>query len=424
MNAYGFRLAAVALACAVAASCAQESPSPGDAVGDRLRGALQTLVDEGDLPGAVVLIAGDGEIVAQAVAGSRDIAAHKPMTEDTIFRLYSMSKPIASVAVMMLVEEGLLSLDMPVERLLPELSNLRVYEAGGVDDMTTVPAARSITIDDLLTHRSGITYHFTGATPVHQYYRKYGVMRDTPVGRTPEDGPPARSLDELVERLGHAPLLHQPGAEFAYSYSTTVLGAVIERATGMTLDAALEDLIFAPLGMTDTGFFIPDADLDRFVTNYAMSDGALIEIEAPETSDYRDRSRLLDGGGAIAGTARDYMRFAQMLANGGELDGVRLLSPESLDLMVAPHVVVDSVIGKFTFGYGFQIGDAASAESGQLPADAVGWSGSGNTFFWVRPGTGDAVVFMTQVILGPDSAETGRRFRSVVNDIAEDALAE
>ncbi|MGD8894767.1 MAG: tannase/feruloyl esterase family alpha/beta hydrolase [Acidobacteriota bacterium] len=393
------------------------NPGPGSSAAalerPGLDGRLQALVDDGAIPGAVALLARDGEVVETSVVGWRDVAEGKPMTEDTIFRLYSMSKPITSVAILMLAEEGALGLDDPVETFLPELADLRVYVSGDVEDMVTEPAAHSPTIAELLTHTSGITYHFTGTTPVHAWYRKHGVLRDTPVGRTPEDGPPARSLDELVRRIGKAPLLHQPGEQFAYSYSTTVLGAVIERVSGQSLDVFLDERIFAPLGMTDTGFFVSDADLDRFVTNYMMGEDGLREIESPESSDYRDRSRLLDGGGAIAGTARDYLRFALMLANGGELEGVRLLSAGSVEALFEPRVRIGGPDSDNWFAYGFAVGDEATEAAGQLPAGARGWSGSGNTFFWLWPGTGDVVVIMTQVI-APSNSGVGARLRRIV----------
>jgi feruloyl esterase len=385
----------------------------GPAAGFHLDRNLSTLVDEGGIPGAVALLARDGEVVA-SVVGWRDVSAAKPMTEDAIFRLYSMSKPITSVAIMMLAEQRALALDDPVAAFLPELAELRVYAGGDVETLVTEPARHSPTIAELLTHTSGITYHFTGATPVHAWYRKHGVLRDTPVGRSPEDGPPARSLDELVRRIGEAPLLHQPGERFAYSYSTTVLGAVIERVSGQPLDVFLDERIFAPLGMADTGFFVSDADLDRFVTNYMMTPEGLRAIESPETSDYRDRSRLLDGGGAIAGTARDYLRFAQMLANGGELDGVRLVSSDSVAALFQPRVQLGGPDSGGWFGYGFASGDAASEASSELPEGAVGWSGSGNTFFWIWPDTGDVVVVMTQVITPPDAGWVHTRLRQAV----------
>jgi CubicO group peptidase (beta-lactamase class C family) len=376
--------------------------------------SLRALVDEGAIPGAVALLARHGEVVASSVVGWRDIAAAKPMTEDTIFRLYSMSKPITSVAILMLVEKGVLALDDPVDAFLPELADLHVYVSGDGENMVTEPARHSPTIAELLTHTSGITYHFTGNTPVHAWYRRHGVLRDTPVGRTPEDGPPARSLGELVRRIGEAPLLHQPGDQFAYSYSTTVLGAVIERVSGQSLDVFLEKRIFAPLGMSDTGFFVSDADLDRFVTNYMMTDKGLQTIESPESSDYRDRSRLLDGGGAIAGTARDYLRFALMLANGGELEGTRLLSAPSVAALFEPRVRLSEWDSKTWFGYGFAVGDAASEAASELPEGAVGWAGSGNTFFWLWPGTGDVVVVMTQVITPSAAGGVGTRLRQAV----------
>jgi CubicO group peptidase (beta-lactamase class C family) len=388
-----------------------------------LESRLQSLVENGSMPGAVVLIARDGDVLASAVLGYRDIAESQPMTKDSIFRLYSMSKPITSVAIMMLVEEGKLGLDQPVADILPEFSNMRVYETGSLEDMTTVPVERPITIRDLLLHKAGITYHFTGTTPVHQYYRKYGVMRDTPVGRTPEDGEPAHSLDELVARLGEAPMLHQPGDQFAYSYSTTVLGAVIERVSARSLDVFLEERIFEPLGMTDTGFFVEDNDLRRFVTNYMMTENGLTEIESPEDSDYRDRDRLLDGGGALAGTAADYFRFARMLANEGELDGAQLLSAETVGQMFRPHAVIEGLGPQIGFGFGFSVGDESTEASGMMPAGAVGWSGSGNTYFWLDPETDEIVVFMTQVITPPPYHEKARRFRAVVKDLAQDLFS-
>ena len=405
---------------ACVANPASEMPAPiaQQAASANLQEDLQSLVDRQRIPGAVAIVARDGERLAQARAGWQDVEKREPLTEDALFRLYSMSKPITSVAILMLADQGKLRLDDPVSRYLPELEGLQVYASGGLDDMQTVPANGPITIAQLLTHTSGITYHFTGNTPVHQFYRKYGVMRDTPVGRTPLDGPPARSLDELVEKLGDAPLLHQPGETFAYSYSTTVLGAVVERITGQSLDQALENMLFAPLRMTNTGFFVTDNDLDRFTTLYKDTPSGIEPIEQPETSDYRNRSRLLDGGGAIVGTAADYLRFAQMLANGGELDGHRFLKQETVADMFAPHARIEGLGDtKLPFGYGLSIGTDESAKLGYQPAGTVSWSGSGNTYFFIDPQTDLVALLMTHELIGADQART-LEIRSALNRAA------
>jgi CubicO group peptidase (beta-lactamase class C family) len=409
------RRAALALFGAAVLPIGSARASRADESRAALRRVLRELVAEGLIPGAVLLVGRGARLLHHDVTGWQDVAARTPMRRETIFRYYSMSKPIASVAVMALVEQGRLRLDDPVERTLPELANLRVYASGGLSDMQTVPAERSITIADLLTHRSGITYHFMGEGPVQQYYRTHGVMRDTPVGRRPTDAAPAPDLAELVRRLGRAPLLHQPGTHFAYSYSTTVLGAVIERVTGERLDVALRRLIFAPLGMRDAGFFVTDAALNRFVTNYVATPKGLQAIEMPAQSDYRNASRLLDAGGAIAGTADDYYRFARMIAGGGGIDGRRVLSRGALEDALAPKLTVEGMGPRpFQIGYGFQRGDAASEAAGQLPNGAVGWSGSGNTYFWVATETSGIVVFMTQVLTPPGFEALSTRLREAV----------
>ena len=365
---------------------------------------LRCLTDQGKIPGAVVLVARNGAVIHRDSVGFQDIGTHAPMTQDTLFRLYSMSKPMTSVAIMMLVEQGKLALEDPLERFVPEFKSARVYVSGDVDHMVTEPVQRPITIADLLTHTSGLTDHFMGDAPVHQYYRKHGVKRDTPVGSLPTDAPAAANLEELVRRLASAPLLHQPGQQFDYSYSTTVLGYVIERASGQPLDRFLQGRLFGPLRMQHTGFFVEGSALDHFVTNYLWTGSELQAIETRETTDYRDRQRLLDGGGALAGTAGDYLRFAQMLVNGGELEGVRILKPESVALMFRDHLPASAggqgmMPGvRFQFGYGFALGNDSTAREGVFPPGAVGWDGSGNTFFWVDPGKKLVTVFMTQVI--------------------------
>lgn len=393
-----------------------QAPAPAAA---ELENALAALVEEEKIPGAIAIIEQGGKRLAHVRTGYLDVESGTELPEDAIFRLYSMSKPITSVAIMILRDEGKLNLDDPVEKYLPALGDMQVYVSGPLEDMQTEPAERSITIADLLSHMSGIAYHFTGDTPVHQYYRKHGVMRDTPVGRTPEDGPPAKDLGQLVERIGDAPLLYQPGTKFEYSYSTTVLGAVIEASSGQPLDVFLEEKVFEPLDMTDTGFFITDETLDRFVTGYVASEDGLDVIEPVETSDYRDTGRLLDGGGAIAGTAHDYLNFATMLAQEGKFQGRQIVSEESIQEMFAPHAEISGWSDTpISFGYGFSLGTPESEAAGMQPAGTVSWSGSGNTYFFVDPDRDLVALLMTHVIVPPPFSERTQALRQTLNEAA------
>ncbi len=370
---------------------------------DTLTQQLDELVAEGVMPGSITYVVDDGEVVYHYMNGYQDIDSQTAMTEDTLFRFYSMSKPITSVAIMLLQEADKLSVDDPVEKFIPAFKDVRVYVSGTVDNMVTEPLKRSMTIGDLLAHKSGITYHFTGTTAVHQYYRKYGVKRDTPVGTLPTDGAPAKNLAELTERLAKAPLLHQPGEHFTYSYSTTLLGRIIELVSGQSLDIYLQENVFKPLGMDDTMFFVRGSDLDRFVTNYNMTDSGLVEIENRDNTDYKDPDRLLDGGGALAGTAADYLAFATMLANKGTYQGKQFLSESSVDALFAPRITIDQMGADklMEFGYGFAIGSPVTERINFMPDNTFGWAGSGNTLFWVNPQTHSLVVFMTQVITPP-----------------------
>ena len=372
-----------------------------------LSAKLDTLVENGTMPGSVTTIIEQGKPVYHYVNGYQDTGSKTAMTDDTLFRLYSMSKPITSVGIMMLQEQGKLQVSDPVSKYLPAFKDSQVYVSGDLENMVTEPVKRQMTIDDLLAHKSGITYHFTGDTPVHQYYRKYGVKRDTPVGTLPTDGAPARNLTELAERLAAAPLLSQPGETFDYSYSTTLLGKIIETVTGERLDNWLENNLFTPLGMNNTGFFVTGDDLNRFMTNYLMTENGLKVIETAENTDYKDANRLLDGGGALAGTASDYVAFATMLANKGTYNGKRLLSEASVDALFAPRITIEKFgnDAPMAFGYGFAIGSPDTEAENFMPDGSFGWAGSGNTVVWVNPETQSLVVFMTQVITPPPFAK-------------------
>ena len=233
----------------------------------------------------------------------------------------------------------------------------------------------------------------------------------------PHDGPPARTLDELVRRIGQAPMLHQPGEHFDYSYSTTMLGAVVERATKQRLDNALKAMIFDPLQMVDTGFFVEDASLSRLVTNYAALPTGLMPIETPETSEYRDHDRLLDGGGALAGTASDYLNFCRMLVDGGVFNGRRLLAEGSLRAMMTPRVQAEMPSLSVPFGYGFALGDASTEAAGLQPADTASWAGSAGTYFFLDPAAKATALLMTHMLV-VRPVETSNTLRKLVNGAA------
>lgn len=417
-------IALVALSLTAVVGAAQ-APGHGPSTGSALALELQELVAQERLPGAIAIIEVDGVRIDAARVGWQDLQRAVKLSGDAIFRLYSMTKPITSVAIMMLAERGDLSLEDSVATYLPELAGMRVYVSGDLDSMVTEPLRRPITLRDLLLHDSGIVYPFTGTSTVHRYYRQYGVMRDTPVGRRPGDGEPAHSLDELVRRIGEAPLLHQPGSGFHYSYSTTVLGAVIERVTGERLSTALRRMLFDPLGMDDTAFVLSDEQLPRFTTLYEAVPEGLQPIELPETSDYRDDTRLLDGGGGLVSTADDYLRFARMLARGGELAGRRYLSESTVEEMFKAHIRVQGRGSRSTaIGYGFARGDDASEEAGRQPAGTVGWSGSGNTFFFLDPVTGLLGLFMTHELTPREHAARSAAFRQIMTRAAIRATRE
>jgi len=416
--------AALAFSAGLPADARMPAGVEPDAVAE-LRSGLAGMIEEGALPNAQVVIAQDGKEFVRFRLGKLDREIGMPLPADAIFRLYSMTKPITSVAAMMLVEEGRIALDAPVARYIPEFADVRVYDFGDPENMVTVPPVRPMTIRDLLTHSSGLTYNFTGDTPVHQYYRRHGVMRDGGVGQRPGDAPPARTMDELIARLAKAPLLHQPGERFSYGNSSGVLGVVIERASGVPLDRFLRERIFDPLEMRDTTFVVSDEQLGRFVTNYVATAEGMAVAETAEASEYRDARRMFDGGGALAGTAEDYLHFAQMLANRGEWQGRRLLQAETVDAMFTPRLETGGRAHEnVLFGYGLGIGDAASEAMGGLPAGSRGWSGSANTYFFVDPRRRLVALLMTNELIGPEYADRTVRLRTLLNRAAVQLLRE
>ena len=360
---------------------------------ERLRRFVAGEIREGHISGAVSLVARRGKVAYIDAQGMADIESASPMREDAVFRIASMTKPIVSLGALMLYEEGRLLLDNPVSRFLPELAHPRVaVESEGTvvdpERIGTVPAARDITIYDLLTHRSGLTYGFINQGPVGELYRRAQLER------------PMATTEELVRRLAELPLAHEPGTQFEYSRATDVLGRVIEVVTGQNLDVFLRERILDPLGMKDTRFYLTEGEAPRLVTLYERApEGELRPVEVWRDSPHvRGPKTFFSGGGGLVSTTADYARFLQMLLDGGELDGTRLVSPKTVELMTADHVGADIPIYP---GYGFGLGVAVQRAVGRghvLSSEGdYTWGGIFNTVFWVDPSEELFLLFMTNV---------------------------
>jgi len=342
---------------------------------EKVKTIVQAQVDKKQIAGAVVLVARRGKISLLEPFGKLDLKSGKPMPPDAIFRFYSMTKPITSVAALMLVEAGKLKLDDPVGNYLPELQNLRVY--AGKDQ--TVAAKRPVTIRDLMRHTSGFTYGMPNGSPVDRLYIKNKIDEGT--------------LPDMIRTLGKLPLQDQPGTRFNYSYSTDVLGRVIEVVSGEPLDKFFFERVLHPLDMHDTGFSIADDKLDRFATAYARGGKAGLGVtDLPARSRYRKQPKFFSGGGGLVSTARDYCRFCQMLLNGGALDGTRLLRPETVAEMTSNQLPKEAMpvrLGGFPVpGHGFGLGVMVRLQSPSgpaLPDGEYSWSGAASTYFWVTP---------------------------------------
>jgi CubicO group peptidase (beta-lactamase class C family) len=364
----------------------------------RLHRGMQAFVDANVAAGIVTLIAKDGKTVDVHAAGFQDKESRTPMRPDTIFRIASMTKPITSVAVMMLYEDGKLLLTDPVSKFIPAFKGLRVIEGSA----EPVAARRPITIRDLLTHRSGITYGFINGGPVGNSYRASGVTD----GLTTT----AMTLAEGIDKLAAEPLVAQPGAAFNYGLSTDVLGRVVEVASGQSFDVFLRERIFAPLKMVDTGFVVPEARWPRMATVYAPDGaGGIRPMKDPEAfgnthmspiAYYKAPKTYFSGGAGLSSTAADYARFAQMLLNGGSLDGARLLSPKSIEMMTANHTA-DLPPGPLTgagsgFGLGFRVVTDVASTQTLGSVGNYGWSGIYGTVFWVDPQEKLVAIMMVQ----------------------------
>ena len=376
---------------------------------ERIDAWMRALVETGRLAGLSVSVSRRGRTAFARAHGLADIARQKPFGLDTVTRIYSMTKPLTSVAVMQLYEEGRFQLDDPVSRFLPEFSAMRVAVGGNRARIETEPALRPITIRDLLTHTAGLTYGFMEATLVDALYRQQGIDFLAPEG----------TLAGMVERTAAQPLLAQPGTAWNYSVATDVLGHLVAVVSGQDFSDYLHARVIGPLGMTDTDFFVRAENRPRFAANYAYDRERNLRLfDDSEDTAFAKPPAILSGGGGLVSTAADYLRFCRCLLNGGALDGERLLGRKTVALMLANHLPGDlaamgtprfaetSYVG-IGFGLGFSVMlDPAKAQILGSPGEAA-WGGLASTAFWIDPTEDLAVVLLTQLV--PSSALPIRR---------------
>ncbi len=394
--------------------------------GDRLRrldGYMADLVGTGHVAGSSYLLARHGRIVASAAHGRPSLDGDAPLGLDAIFRIYSMTKPVIAVALMMLFEEGRWQLDDPLTRIMPEFRRLQVLREVGPDGQPVTEALdRPITMRHLLSHTAGFGYGIFAAHPVDRMFRERHVML-------------SRTLRQMVERTAAIPLMFQPGTGWAYSNAADIQGLVVERLSGITLGEFLHTRIFAPLGMDDTGFWLPPERIGRLVRPYAGDEqGRLVEATALFDMPIRDAAippPFESGGGGLFSTLRDYARFCQMVLDRGALGGVRLLSPAAVELMVTDvipqsvrdHPAPDQLVqfsAALGFGLGLMIEHDPRRNGSLVGPGTLSWGGAGGTWFWIDPARDVLFVGMTQRLMDPISSE----FRIRTRTLAYQALTE
>ena len=400
--------ALVALALFTVTAGAAELPTAApESVGmsserlQRITEQTQAYVDAGKLAGVLTMVARNGQVVHTSTVGQRGAEDDRPLTEDALFRIYSMTKPITAVAAMILYEEGKFHLDDPVSKFVPELEGLDVYIEGG-----RVPAKMEMTMHQLLTHTAGLSYGFNPEDPVDQLYGKSELLRSA-------------DMDQFIERLAKLPLKYQPGTQWHYSVAVDVTGTVVERISGQSFDVFLKERIFDPLDMPDTFFNVPAAKRDRFLPNHTWDaeNEKLVQMgEDGQFGNWTDTG-FFSGGGGLVSTARDYLRFAETLRNGGVLDGVRILGPKTVEFMAMDHLPASVTAGgrgerptmtlgeeRFSgmgFGLGFGVITDPAALGVLTSAGEYNWGGAAGTLFWIDPVEEIVVVSMIQLLGSP-----------------------
>jgi CubicO group peptidase (beta-lactamase class C family) len=380
-----------------------------------LHSLIQNEIDQKELAGAVTILARHGKVVDYRTYGQRDMEKNVPMTKDTIFRAYSMTKPMTGVAMMILYEQGKWLPWHSISDYIPEFAHLKVFN--GFDTagkMVLVDPERPPTIAEVMSHSAGFSYGFT-QSPVDLMYREKKVLQSA-------------NLHEMIEKLAAIPLNYQPGSRWQYSVGMDIEGYLVEKLSGQTLPEFMREHIFDPLGMKDTGFFVPQEKRSRFAVNYgAKAEGHLEPVNpgASTPTDYTEQPAMPSGGGGSVTTAEDYYHFAQMLVNGGELAGKRILSPETVKLMASNHLPPSLLTGQFAggqhvmrrgFGYGFNVAVIFDPPEAGL-SDGKGtflWDGAAGTWFWVDPSNDVVFVAMIQRMTSPDNHSIEYRSHAAV----------
>ena len=426
---FALGLAALVAVAALAPTAAAQSTTPDEAeaqaglpVGSpgavgmsadglaRIAPAMQAYVDDGRLAAVMTMVARKGQVVHWNAVGTRDTASGDALERNDIFRIYSMTKPVTSVAVMILVEEGKVALDDPVLKFVPEFADVKVLTEGG----DRVAADSPMTVEHLLTHSSGLSYGFFGASAVDALY-----VEANPIAA-------AEGLDDFARRVAELPLIASPGTRWNYSVSTDILGRVVEVASGQPFDEFVKERILDPLDMNDTAFWVAEEKRARFMANYAKPGDALVITDSPADGEYTSPPNFPSGGGGLTSTASDYIRFAQMLLEGGSLGDVRILTPETVAKMRMnrlPDALVPIELGDFLSpGYGFGLGFAVMVDEDASPEpDHNGvfrWAGAANTFFWIDPESELIGMVWTQFV--PFAAyDLEREFQTLVYEAME-----
>ena len=373
---------------------------------ERLHALMQQSVDQKQIAGIVTILARHGKVVDYRSYGQRDMAAGAPMTKDVIFRDYSMTKPVTGVAMMILYEQGKWLPSDPISKYIPEFAHLKVYNGVDADGKPIlVDPIHAPTMRELMSHTAGFTYGFFGNTPVDKMYRDVQPLNSA-------------NLQEFIDKMAKLPLLYQPGKGWTYSMSMDIEGYIVEKLSGQSLPDFMRDNIFKPLGMKDAAFFVPEDKRGRFSAVYTTGPNGELQLvgagPSGRSTEYASQPTMPSGGGGMVSTAEDYYRFAQMMLNGGELDGKRILAPASVKLMTSNHVPAELLTGQFGigqmvmrpgFGYGYNCAVVFDPPEANLPEGkgTFFWDGAAGTWFWVDPTNDVIFIGMIQRMLGPAS---------------------